>query len=80
MKQRMPWMLYLEDFLTSNLQQNNQTGLEFSEKQGYQILGKLLGTEQKNKSVLMSLCHWRTLLMFRGHTHGMVFAVNRFEQ
>jgi hypothetical protein len=70
----------LEDFLTSNLQQNNQTDLEFSEKEGYQVLGKLLGAEQKSKSVLMSLCHWRRLLMFRDHTHGMVFAVNQFEQ
>lgn len=70
----------LEDFLTSNLQESNQTGLEFSEKQGYQVLQKLLGTEQRCKSVLMSLCHWRRLLMYRDNTHGMVFAVNQFEQ
>jgi hypothetical protein len=69
----------IEDFLTSNLQQN-QISLEFTEKQGHEVLGDQTGTEQKTKSVLMSLCHWRRLLMFRDSVHGMVFAVNQFEQ
>jgi hypothetical protein len=66
----------LEDFLTVN----NQTSLEFSQQQGYQVLSKVLKTEQKSKSVLMSLCHWRRLLMYRDKEHGMIFAVNQFEQ
>ena len=70
----------LEDFLTARLHVNNETDLEFTEKQGYEVLQKLLESEQKSKSVLMSLCHWRRLLMFRDRTHGMVFRVNQFEQ
>eukprot|EP00536_Pseudo-nitzschia_multiseries_P009529 jgi/Psemu1/297288/fgenesh1_pm.267_\ len=46
---------------------------EFTEKAGCNILGL---SEQKSKSVLISLCHWRRLKMKKDANNGMVFVVN----
>jgi hypothetical protein len=69
----------LEDFLTAHIEENPATPA-FTENQGYQVLRNVLSSDQKSKSVLMSLCHWRRLLMFRDQAHGMIFRVNQFEQ
>ena len=53
---------------------------KFTEKEGYFVLQRILGSNQRSKSVLMSLCHWRRLLMFRDETNGMIFRVNKFEK
>jgi hypothetical protein len=66
----------LEEFLTSNLQLDPSSSLEFGEQQGYEILGKSFETNKKCKSVLMSLCHFRRLLMYR--EDEMRFVVNQF--
>jgi hypothetical protein len=66
----------LEEFLTSNLQLDPSSSLEFGEQQGYEILGKSYHTTKKCKSVLMSLCHFRRLLMYR--EDEMRFVVNQF--
>ena len=47
--------------------------LEFTEEEGRTIVGF---SEQECKSILMSLCHWRRLMMKKDATHGMIFAVN----
>ena len=78
----------IESFLTTSLQSQSLATLEFTEQQGYKILKRLflsddkrtVNSEQKCKTVLMSLCHWRRLLLFRDAEHGMIFAVNQFEQ
>ncbi len=66
------------DLLLSSKWQVSQT-LEFSEQEAYKVLSNILDSEQKSKSVLMSLCHWRRLLMFREGGKEMVFAVNKFD-
>lgn len=66
----------LEEYLTSNLQLDPSSTLDFGEEQGYEILGKSFQTNQKCKSVLMSLCHFRRLLMYR--EDEMRFVVNQF--
>lgn len=69
----------LEQFLTSRFS-DSQTALEFTEQEAYHALKGYLVTEQKSRSVLLSLCHWRRLLMHRDDAHGMRFVVNQFEQ
>ena len=69
----------LEQFLTSRFS-DAQTALEFTEQEAYHALKGCLVTEQKSRSVLLSLCHWRRLLMHRDDVHGMRFVVNQFEQ
>jgi hypothetical protein len=49
--------------------------LELTEKQAYQVVGG--ESERKARSILMSLCHWRRLLMYRDPQQGMVFAINQ---
>eukprot|EP00980_Cylindrotheca_fusiformis_P020314 scaffold7344_cov145-Cylindrotheca_fusiformis.AAC.12 len=66
----------LEKYLTAHLQQGSSRSLEFSEQQGYRILGQSFQTKQKCKSLLMSLCHFRRLLMYR--EDEMRFVVNQF--
>jgi len=46
---------------------------EFTEKEGYDMVGF---SEQENKSILVSLCHWRRLTMKKDKIRGMVFMVN----
>lgn len=79
----------IETFLTTSIQNQSSATLEFTEQQGYKILKRLYllengrsinNPEQKCKTVLMSLCHWRRLLLYRDAEHGMIFAVNQFEQ
>lgn len=51
--------------------------LEFLDKEGHDILKHLVGSSvQKSKSLLISLCHWRRLVMRRDASRGLVFAVN----
>jgi len=47
--------------------------LEFTEKEGCTMLGF---SEQKSKSILISLCHWRRLKMKKDANRGLIFAVN----
>jgi hypothetical protein len=47
--------------------------LEFTEKEGRRIVGL---SEQESKSILISLCHWRRLMMKKDATRGMIFAIN----
>ena len=68
----------LEDFLSSNLQRDPSSALEFDELEGYEAIGSSFPTMKKSKSVLMSLCHWRRLLMYRDETRSMHFVVNQF--
>lgn len=68
----------LTDILTPKYQ--TRQALEFSAEEAYAALSNILDSELKSKSVLMSLCHWRRLLMYRDAGSGMVFAVNQFEQ
>lgn len=67
----------IEGFLTSSLQSDPSSSLEFDEMQGYEALGSSFPSLKKSKSVLMSLCHWRRLLMHRDD-YGMRFVVNQF--
>ncbi|CAJ1945654.1 unnamed protein product [Cylindrotheca closterium] len=66
----------LEDFFTTHLQGNPTSALEFGEQQGYGILGNSFNTAHKCKSILMSLCHFRRLLMHRDEE--MHFTINQF--
>jgi len=66
----------LESFFTVHVQENPTSALEFGEKQGYAILGHSFHTTHKCKSILMSLCHFRRLLMYRDEE--MWFSVNQF--
>ena len=51
--------------------------LEFSEKEGHAMLKCLGGySEQKSKSILISLCHWRRVKMKKDPNGGMMFAVH----
>jgi hypothetical protein len=66
----------LEDyFLKAPGFETTYEALELTEKQAYQVVGG--ESERKGKSILMSLCHWRRLLMYRDPQHGMVFAINQ---
>ena len=47
--------------------------LEFTEEEGRIIVGF---SEQESKSILISLCHWRRLIMKKDATRGMLFVVN----
>jgi hypothetical protein len=69
----------LDHFLRASLLEDKKP-VEFTEAQAYEVLGDYLDTAQKNKSVLLSLCHWRRLLMYRDSIHGMSFVVNQFEK
>lgn len=69
----------LEQFLKA-LKNKDSQPIEFTEKQGFDVLRDVLSSDQKRKSVLMSLCHWRRLLMFRDKTNGMIFRVNQFDE
>ena len=69
----------LEQFLTSRFSDSHEA-LEFTEGEAHDALKDYLFTEKKCKSVLLSLCHWRRLLMHRDDVHGMRFVVNQFEQ
>jgi hypothetical protein len=68
----------LDHFLGASISED-QKPLEFTEAQAYEVLRDYLDTAQKTKSVLLSLCHWRRLLMYRDSIHGMSFVVNHFE-
>lgn len=72
------------DILVDYLQFKGTNQREFAEEEGYRALSNLLATETKRKSVLISLCHWKRLLMHRrgdsnGH-HTTVFEVNSFQE
>ena len=65
----------LEDYFFKAPDFETNEALELIEKQAYQVVGG--ESERKAKSILMSLCHWRRLLMYRDPQHGMVFAINQ---
>ena len=65
----------LEDYFFKEPDFETNEALELIEKQAYQVVGG--ESERKAKSILMSLCHWRRLLMYRDPQHGMVFAINQ---
>ena len=46
---------------------------EFTEEEGCDIVGF---SKQETKSILISLCHWRRLMMKRDVTQGIIFNVN----
>ena len=46
---------------------------EFTDKEGFDMVGL---SEQENKSILVSLCHWRRLTMKKDSIRGMIFVVN----
>lgn len=65
----------LEDYFFKTPDFETNEALEVTENQAYQVVGG--ESERKAKSILMSLCHWRRLLMYRNPQHGMVFAINQ---
>jgi hypothetical protein len=65
----------LEDYFFKANDFETNEALELIEQQAYQVVGG--ESERKAKSILMSLCHWRRLLMYRDPQHGMVFAINQ---
>jgi hypothetical protein len=50
--------------------------LEFTEREGSDILGF---SDQESKSVLISLCHWRRIMMKKDATQGLTFVINNRE-
>ena len=66
----------LEKYLTKR----SAISLQFTEHEAHKILVGTFRSDQKIKSVLLSLCHWRRLLMSRDEQNAMIFAVNQFEQ
>jgi hypothetical protein len=67
----------LQDFLGKLAP--DQNSLSFTEQQAYEVLGECFSTDRKSKSVLMSLCHFRRLLMHRDERQVRLFSVNQFE-
>lgn len=53
---------------------------KFSEQEGRRALSTVFESEQQSKSVLLSLCHWKRLMMYRQEDNTTMFAVNSFEQ
>lgn len=66
----------IEDYLVHATE--SESPLEFTEDEAYQILSSSVSSNAKAKTILMSLCHWRRLLMYRNEDRGMLFAVNQF--
>jgi hypothetical protein len=63
----------LNDYLEVNRQH------KFSEQEGRRALSTAFESEQQSKSVLLSLCHWKRLMMYRQEDSTTMFAVNSFE-